>query len=277
MDIIKPNKGLLDFNLKEIYRYKDLLKMFVKRDFITFYKQTILGPLWFFIQPIITTIIFVIIFGKLAGISTDGAPSTLFYLLGIIVWNYFADCLNNNSKVFLDNQGIFGKVYFPRIIKPLSIILSNLIKCSIQLLLFLLIFLFYVYYKDFQFVLSYRLLLFPFLILLTGFFGLGLGLIISSMTIKYRDLVFLLQFGIQMFMYATPVVYPLSSIPQKYQLFYSINPLTGIIEATRHIFLFSPIVFPWHSFLLTLLIIPMLLFFGFLAFNKTEKNFIDKV
>lgn len=277
MDTIKPNKGILDFNLKEIYRYKDLLKMFVKRDFITFYKQTILGPLWFFIQPIITTIIFVIIFGKLAGISTDGAPKTLFYLLGIIVWNYFADCLNNNSKVFLDNQGIFGKVYFPRIIKPLSIVLSNLIKCSIQLLLFLLIFLFFIYNKDFQFVLTFKLLLFPFLILLTGAFGLGLGLIISSLTIKYRDLVFLLQFGIQMFMYATPVVYPLSSIPKKYQLFYSMNPLTGIIESVRHIFLNSPIEFPWHSLLLTIIIIPILLFLGFLSFNKTEKNFIDKV
>lgn len=276
-ELIKSKKGLLEINFSEIFDYKDLLVMFVKRDFVTFYKQTILGPIWFFIQPIITTVIYVIIFGNLAGLSTDGSPKILFYLSGIITWNYFSECFNMNSKVFLDNQNVFGKVYFPRLIKPLSIIVSNLLKYSIQLFLFISILAYYFMFRDFSISFKIECIIFPLLIVFTAFFGLGLGLIISSLTIKYRDLVFLLQFGIQMFMYATPVVYPLSSLSPKFQILMKLNPLTGILEGIRYIFLNTTEFFPWSSVLLSFIIIFITLISGIIIFNRAEKNFMDTI
>ena len=277
-DTIVSKRNIFDINIREIFKYKDLLFMFIKRDFITFYKQTILGPIWFFVQPIITTIIYVVVFGNLAGLSTDGFPKILFYLSGILLWNYFSDCFSSNSKVFLENQNIFGKVYFPRLIKPLSIIVSNLIKFTIQFFLFIAILLYFIWFKDLEIKINLEFLIFPILILLTASFGLGLGLIVSSLTIKYRDLIFLLQFAIQMFMYATPVVYPLSSLPEKYRVLMNFNPLSGILESFRFIFLNSSNDhFPWHSLLYSIIIIPLILFLGIIVFNKTEKNFMDTI
>lgn len=277
-DTIVSKRSIFDINIREIFKYKDLLFMFIKRDFITFYKQTILGPIWFFVQPIITTIIYVVVFGNLAGLSTDGFPKILFYLSGVLLWNYFSDCFSSNSKVFLENQNIFGKVYFPRLIKPLSIIVSNLIKFTIQFFLFIAILLYFIWFKDLEIKINLEFLIFPILILLTASFGLGLGLIVSSLTIKYRDLIFLLQFAIQMFMYATPVVYPLSSLPEKYRVLMNFNPLSGILESFRFIFLNSSNDhFPWQSLWYSIIIIPIILFLGIIVFNKTEKNFMDTI
>jgi lipopolysaccharide transport system permease protein len=249
--------------------------MFVKRDFVSFYKQTILGPLWFFIQPLFTTIIYTFVFGSLAKISTDGLPQPLFYLAGITAWNYFADCITKTSTVFKDNSNIFGKVYFPRLILPLSIVTSNLIRFAVQMVLFLGMMGYYYLQGDF-FSPSWALLMFPILVLMMALLGLGLGLIITAMTTKYRDLAFLVTFGVQLMMYATTVIYPLSAAPEKYKHIIELNPMTGIIEAFRYSFLgkgeFS-IMSVGYSALITLIV----LFFGILIFNKTEKSFVDTV
>jgi lipopolysaccharide transport system permease protein len=232
-DIIAPGTNLFDLPLKEIWKYRDLLTLLVKRDFISTYKQTILGPLWFFLQPLLTTLMFTLVFGRIAGLSTDGLPTILFYLSGITLWNYFADCLSRTSTVFKDNQAIFGKVYFPRLIMPLSIVVSHLVKLAIQLFLFLVIWLWY-YFSAHVVHPNAAAFLLPVLILIMGTLGLGLGMIISSLTTKYRDLVFILSFAVQLLMYATPVIYPLSSIGIKYKYLIELNPLTGIIEAFRY-------------------------------------------
>ncbi|MCO4819834.1 MAG: ABC transporter permease [Bacteroidetes bacterium] len=263
-------------NLKEVWGYKDLLMMFVKRDFVTYYKQTILGPIWFFIQPIFTTLVYVFVFGNIAGLSTDGVPKVLFYLSGVTIWNYFADSFNKVSTTFKDNQQIFGKVYFPRIITPLSIVSSNLIKFTIQLLLFFGFLSYYLISGEDSISLNSVALLLPLLVGLMAGLGLGLGMMITSLTTKYRDLVFLLQFGIQLLMYATPVIYPLSTMPEKYKIFIQLNPMTGIIETFRYGFLgsgsFSSMLL-LYSTLSTLI----LLLLGTYIFNKTEQNFIDTV
>lgn len=272
---ITPVRSLLSLNLREVWFYRDLLRLFVRRDFVAQYKQTILGPVWYFIQPVFTTVIFTFIFGKMAGISTDGIPPMLFYLAGITNWNYFADCLNKTSSTFRDNQGLFGKVYFPRLVVPLSIVVSNLVKYGIQLLL-LLGFLVYFIGMGAEVRPNSALLLFPFLLLLLSGMGLGFGLLITSMTTKYRDLVYLLQFGVQLLMYATPVIYPLSSIPEQYRWIIVLNPMTPIIEIFRY-GLLGQGTFEWiylgYSILFTLLV----LLFGTLVFNRTEKNFMDTV
>lgn len=272
---ITPVRSLLSLNLREVWFYRDLLRLFVRRDFVAQYKQTILGPVWYFIQPVFTTVIFTFIFGKMAGISTDGIPPMLFYLAGITNWNYFADCLNKTSSTFRDNQGLFGKVYFPRLVVPLSIVVSNLVKYGIQLLL-LLGFLVYFIGMGAEVRPNSALLLFPFLLLLLSGMGLGFGLLITSMTTKYRDLVYLLQFGVQLLMYATPVIYPLSSIPEQYRWIIVLNPMTPIIEIFRY-GLLGQGTFGWtylgYSTLFTLLV----LLFGTLVFNRTEKNFMDTV
>lgn len=272
---ITPARSLLSLNLREVWFYRDLLRLFVRRDFVAQYKQTILGPVWYFIQPVFTTVIFTFIFGKMAGISTDGIPPMLFYLAGITNWNYFADCLNKTSSTFRDNQGLFGKVYFPRLVVPLSIVVSNLVKYGIQLLL-LLGFLVYFIGMGAEVRPNSALLLFPFLLLLLSGMGLGFGLLITSMTTKYRDLVYLLQFGVQLLMYATPVIYPLSSIPEQYRWIIVLNPMTPIIETFRY-GLLGQGTFEWiylgYSTLFTLLV----LLFGTLVFNRTEKNFMDTV
>jgi len=272
---IEPQTSLFDLNLKDVWRYRDLLWMFVKRDFVSFYKQTILGPLWFFIQPLFTTIIYTFIFGGLANLSTDGLPQPLFYMAGITAWNYFADCITKTSTVFKDNANIFGKVYFPRLIMPLSIVASNLVRFGVQMLL---LFMMMGYYagQNASFKITPAILLFPVLVMLMALLGLGLGLIITALTTKYRDLAFLVTFGIQLLMYTTTVIYPLSSAPEKYKTLISLNPMTGIIEAFRYAFLGQGQISVntlGYSTLFTIVVMVL----GILIFNKTEKTFVDTV
>jgi lipopolysaccharide transport system permease protein len=251
------------------------LWLLVRRDFVSFYKQTIFGPIWFFIQPLFTTLIFTFVFGNLAGLSTDGLPQPLFYMAGITAWNYFADCLTKTSTVFKDNTQIFGKVYFPRLIMPLSIVISNLVRFGVQMLLLLGMMAYY-YFNGADFTITPVVVLFPVLVLLMAMLGLGLGLIITAMTTKYRDLAFVVTFGVQLMMYATTVIYPLSSAPAKYHSIILLNPMTGIIEAFRAGFLGSGIVTIntlGYSAIFTI----AALVFGIVVFNKTEKTFVDTV
>ncbi|WP_316797822.1 ABC transporter permease [Pedobacter frigidisoli] len=275
---IEAENSLFDLKLNEVWAYRDLLWLLVRRDFVSFYKQTILGPLWFFIQPLFTTIIFTFIFGNLAGISTDGLPKPLFYMAGITAWNYFSDCLTKTSTVFRDNAGIFGKVYFPRLIMPLSIVVSNLVRFAVQLLLFILLMIYY-HLAGAQFSISWALFLFPILIILMALLGLGGGMIISAMTTKYRDLAFLVTFGVQLLMYATTVIYPLSTALEKYPEYAWIikyNPMTPIIETFRYGFLGEG-SFSWGSFGYASGITLLVLILGIVTFNKVERNFVDTV
>ncbi|MES2559954.1 MAG: ABC transporter permease [Bacteroidota bacterium] len=274
--VIEGKTSLFDLKLKDVWRYRDLLVMFVKRDIKSVYKQTILGPIWFFLQPLFTTITFTFIFGNLAAISTDGIPQPLFYMTGIIAWNYFSDCLTATSTVFRSNSNIFGKVYFPRLIMPLSIVLSNLLKFGIQFLLLLLLILYYVLATPYQLNLNVYSLLLPVFVLLMALLGLSLGMIISSLTTKYRDLSFLVGFGMSLFMYATPVIYPLSAAPQKYVWLLKLNPLAGIIEGFRYALLGKG-SFDWMSLTYTSLCAALFLIAGAVVFNKVEKSFIDTV
>jgi lipopolysaccharide transport system permease protein len=273
--IIEGKTSLFDLNFADVWRYRDLLLMFVKRDFVSFYKQTVLGPLWFFIQPIFTTLVFTFVFGNLAKISTDGLPPALFYLSGITAWNYFSDCLTKTSTVFRDNASIFGKVYFPRLIMPLSIVVSNLVRFGVQLLLFLLVIV-YFGFKGADFHITWVIALFPVLVLLMALLGLGLGLIITAMTTKYRDLSFLVMFGVQLLMYGTTVIYPLSAAPEQYRKFIELNPMTGIIEAFRYAFLGKGYFTAWslgYSAVFTVVITMI----GIIIFNKTERSFVDTI
>ena len=277
--IIKGHTSLFDVKFKDLWHYRDLLFLFVKRDFISFYKQTVLGPLWFFLQPIFTTLVFTFVFGNLAGISTDGLPQQLFYLSGITAWNYFSDCLTKTSTVFRDNASIFGKVYFPRLIMPLSIVVSNLVRFGVQLLLMIAMMVYFYFFPiaGMSFAPSNGLLLFPILVILMALLGLGLGLIITAMTTKYRDLAFLVTFGVQLLMYGTTVIYPLSYAREKgYGAWVELNPMTGIIEAFRYAFLGKGEFTTWsicYSVIVTLIV----LFLGIIIFNKTEKNFVDTI
>ena len=273
--VIEPQHSLLDLNLKDVWRYRDLLWLLVKRDFVSFYKQTILGPLWFFIQPLFTTLIFTFVFGNLAGLSTDGLPQPLFYMAGITAWNYFADCLTKTSTVFKDNANIFGKVYFPRLIMPLSIVVSNLVRFGVQMLLFFLMLAYYAYTGG-SFTPNAYVLLFPVLVLLMALLGLGLGLVITALTTKYRDLAFLITFGVQLMMYGTTVIYPLSAAPAKYRALFELNPMTGIIEAFRYGFLGQG-EFTVSSFGYSVAFTLLALVLGVVIFNKTEKTFVDTV
>ncbi len=273
--VIEPQSSLFELHLKDVWRYRDLLWLLVKRDFVSFYKQTILGPLWFFIQPLFTTIIFTFIFGNLAGLSTDGLPQPLFYMAGITAWNYFADCLTKTSTVFRDNANIFGKVYFPRLIMPLSIVVSNLVRFGVQMLLFFMMIGYYAY-TGADFHLTTAVLLFPILVLMMALLGLGLGLIITALTTKYRDLAFLITFGVQLMMYATTVIYPLSAAPAVYKWVIELNPMTGIIEAFRYGFLGEgSLTFQTLGYSIAFTLIALVL--GVIIFNKTEKTFVDTV
>ena len=279
--VIQQNNALFDIQFRELWRYRDLLLMFVKRDFVSFYKQTILGPLWFFIQPIFTTIVFTFVFGKLAGISTDGLPQQLFYLTGITSWNYFSDCLTKTSTVFRDNANIFGKVYFPRLIMPLSIVVSNLVRFGVQMLLLIIMMFYYWFFPipNTSFEITSAILIFPILVLLMALLGLGLGLIITAVTTKYKDLTFLVTFGVQLLMYGTTVIYPLSEARIKFPAmarFIELNPMTGIIEAFRYSFLGKG-EFSLLSILYSTIVTLIVLFAGILIFNKTEKNFVDTI
>jgi lipopolysaccharide transport system permease protein len=273
--IIKGHTSLFDLKFNDIWHYRDLLFLFVKRDFVSFYKQTVLGPLWFFIQPIFTTLVFTFVFGNLAKISTDGLPQQLFYLTGITAWNYFSDCLTKTSTVFRDNAAIFGKVYFPRLIMPLSIVVSSLVRFGVQLLL-LVIMMLYFWTQNADFHITYGIVFFPFLVILMALLGLGLGLIITAMTTKYRDLTFLVTFGVQLLMYGTTVIYPLSAAPEKYKKIIELNPMTGIIEAFRYAFLGKGEFTVW-SISYSVIVTIVVLFLGILIFNKTEKNFVDTI
>lgn len=272
---IEASKSAFNVGFSNVWNYRDLLFLFVKRDIITVYKQTILGPLWFFIQPILTTITLMFVFGNLAGLSTDGLPQILFYLAGITIWNYFNDILIQTSKTFIDNAPIFGKVYFPRIIIPLSKVLSNLLKFGIQFCLFLSI-LFYFIIIDSKISPNIYILFVPIFILLMGGLGLSFGLITSALTTKYRDLIFLISFGVQLLMYATPVIYPMSSISEKYQTILWLNPMTSILEGFKFAFLGSGI-FDWFWIGYSVLITIFLFLFGSLVFNRIEKSFVDTV
>jgi len=275
---IEAKSSLFDLKLHEVWAYRDLLVLLVRRDFVSFYKQTILGPLWFFIQPLFTTIIFTFIFGNLAGISTDSLPKPLFYMAGITAWNYFADCLTKTSSVFKDNAGIFGKVYFPRLIMPLSIVVSNLVRFGVQMMLFLILMAYY-YFSGANFNISWAICLFPVIVILMALLGLGAGMIISAMTTKYRDLAFLIGFGVQLLMYATTVIYPLSEAIKKYPAYSWIieyNPMTPIIETFRYGFLGQG-SFSWFSLGYATIVTIVLLLMGTVVFNKVERNFVDTV
>ncbi len=275
ISLISPRKGLIDLKLKEIWYYRDLFVLFIKRDITVSYKQTVLGPLWFFIQPMLTTLMFLLVFGRIANIPTDGVPPILFYLGGITIWNYFSDCLRLTSSTFVSNAGLFGKVYFPRIITPLSIVSSNLVKFSIQFTLFLGVFLYY-YFTNAQINPNFTLLLLPFYILILAIMALGFGLIISAMTTKYRDLTFLIQFGIQLWMYITPVIYPISQIPEKYRWVIMANPVSSIVEAFKYGFTGSG-NFYISGILYSALFAVVLFFISVAIFNRTEKTFMDTV
>ena len=272
--VIESKPSIFDLRLKELWHYRDLLVMFVRRDFITVYKQTILGPLWFFIQPILTTITFTIIFGNIAQISTDGAPKVVFYMAGITVWNYFSTCLTSVSAVFNANAGIFGKVYFPRLIMPLTIVISNLMKFLVQYLMFLV----FVLYFYFQQSIHPNALIFitPLIVLLMAIISMGIGLILSSMTTKYRDLNQLISFVVQLLMYATPVIYPSSSIPPDYAWLVDLNPLVSLFDYMRYAYLgvgnfnMSSLLYPAYFSLVVLII-------GVMVFNKVQKTFMDTV
>jgi lipopolysaccharide transport system permease protein len=279
---IKPQSHLLDINLREVWKYRDLLWMFVKRDFTAQYKQAILGPLWHFIQPLFTTIVFLVVFTNIAKISTDGVPPVLFYMSGITIWNYFSSCLNATSNTFVANAGIFGKVYFPRLVIPLSTVMSNIVKFGIQFLLLLAAMLWYKITASTTSTPSTpstasTLILIPTIIIIMAGLGLGLGIIISSMTTKYRDLTVLIGFAVQLLMYATPVVYPLSTITsEKLRFWITLNPLTPLVEAFRYAML-GVGSFDAASFGYSIGFMIVTLFIGLLIFSKVEKTFMDTV
>ena len=272
---IKSQDSLFTINFKELWHYRDLLLMLVKKEYVTFYKQTILGPIWFFVQPILTTLMYVLLFGQIAKLSTDGVPQMAFYLAGITIWNYFSEVLTKTSTVFRDNAAVMGKVYFPRLIMPLSIVVSGLMKFAIQFALFVAVVLYFTFIQG-KVHPNVWVLLTPFLLLLMAALSLGLGMIFSSLTTKYKDLVFLLAFGIQLFMYVTPVVYPVSSIPTEYAWIVNMNPLTGIFECFRFSYLGSGDFQPM-SLIFSTIITFFILAIGTLIFNKVEKSFMDTV
>jgi lipopolysaccharide transport system permease protein len=274
---IEPRTRLFSLDLTEVWSHSYLLLMFVRRDIVSVYKQTILGPLWFFIQPLLTTVTFTIVFGNIAQISTDGMPQTIFYMAGITMWNYFSETLTATSNTFTTNASIFGKVYFPRLVMPISKVLSGLVKFGIQYLLFVSILIYFASMNS-----HVRpdplgiLIVTPIVVAIMAGLGLGLGLILSSLTTKYRDLTFLITFGIQLLMYATPVIYPISSMSPKFRWLIEANPLSWLVEAFRHVYLGAgQLSIP--GLLYSLGFTTFILLFGMLVFNKVEKNFMDTV
>ena len=273
--VIKPKRSLWDVNLRELWQYRDLLMLLVKRDFISVYKQTILGPVWFFIQPLLTTVTFTIIFGMVAKIPTGGIPEMLFYLTGITFWNYFSSCLTSTSNTFVTNASVFGKVYFPRLIVPLSVVISNLMKLAIQFVLLIVVWGYYLLFTDTihpQLSLAFM----PVILLLFALMGLGFGLIFSAMTTKYRDLSFLIAFGIQLLMYASAVIYPVSVVAPDKQWILFLNPLIPLMEAIKFSFLGEGIL-DWAYIAYSSVFTIVVLVIGVLVFNKVEKGFIDTV
>lgn len=272
---IVPKRSLFTLRWREVWQYRDLLVLFVRRDFVAKYKQTILGPLWFFIQPIFQTTVLAIVFGGMAKLSTDGIPPILFYLSGVTAWNYFANCLRTTSATFTANATLFGKVYFPRAITPFSIIISNLIQFGIGLLLLAVIYAYY-WLDSAPLRPNLTLLLLPFLILFMGIMGLGLGMLVSAITTKYRDLQYLVEFGVQLLMYATPVILPLSAVPAPYQPVMVLNPMTGIIETFKYSLLGAG-TFSWGLLGYSIGFAIVVFVIGLAVFNYAEKNFMDVV
>lgn len=280
---ISPKRSLIELNFNEIWRYRDLLMLFVKRDIVTVYKQTILGPLWYLMQPLLTSVIFTLVFNGIAGINVPGVPMFLFNLASITAWNYFADCITNTSDTFTKNQNLFGKVYFPRVIMPMSVVISNLLKFGIQLLIFIFFYIFYIF-KGNEVQPNMSLLWFPLLLIIMALLGLGLGMIISSMTTKYRDLRFLVAFSVQLLMYVSAVPYPLSELANSSRLesypwavvLVKYNPMTQVLEGFRYMTLGEG-VFNSFNLIITLLITIVIFLIGLIIFNKTEKSFIDAV
>jgi lipopolysaccharide transport system permease protein len=310
--VIKPQKSLFHFDLKTLWRYRDLIVLFVRRDFVSVYKQTVLGPLWHLVQPLLTTLTMTIVFGRMAGIATDGLPQVLFYLSGLVCWFYFSNCLTKTSDTFMANSHIFGKVYFPRLVVPISIVISNVIAWVIQLILFLGFYFYYMFFvavttvtvnekvldaagnpvlhngkeafvkvsKDVpvDLVPGYEIAIVPLLVIIIGLLGLGFGVIVSSLTTKYRDLKFLVRFGVQLFMYASPIIYPLSEVEKGGTIYYFLiaNPMTHVIEAFRHAF-FGVGQFSWmgigYSFVFGVVIFVV----GTMLFNRVDKTFMDTV
>jgi len=273
--IIKPDSGLFDINFQELIRYRDLWRMMVQRDIITQYKQTILGPLWFFINPIMTTVMYMIVFGKIAGLSSDGLPQPLFYLSGVCMWNYFSTCLTKTSTTFVDNQNIFGKVYFPRLITPLSTVTSSLFTFVIQLALFIIVYLYYVI-SGVPVAPNWYGLLFPLLIVMLAGLSLGFGIITSSMTTKYRDLSILFSFIVQLWMYATPIIYPLSTLSPDKQWIAMLNPVAAVFETFKYGIL-GVGTFSWMYLGYSFVFMCVVLFFGIVVFNKVQRSFMDTV
>lgn len=273
--VIKPKTKLLDLNLKELWHYKDLIVMFVKRDFKTMYKQTILGPLWIIINPMLTTLMFTIVFGGIANISTDGMPQFVFYMAGNTLWLYFSTCLTKTANTFINNSAVFGKVYFPRLVTPISTVISGLINFFVQFCLFMIFVLYYAFTGN-AVQPNLYILLTPFLLLLIAMLSLGFGIIISSLTTKYRDLAVLVTFGVQLWMYATPIVYPISQIPVKWQSIMLLNPVAPIVETFRYAFLGSGTI-PWLYLGISVIATLIVLFIGIILFNKVQKTFMDTI
>jgi lipopolysaccharide transport system permease protein len=278
--VLKPRNSLLDLHMADVWHYRDLLWLLVRRDFVSFYKQTILGPIWFFIQPLFTTIMYTFIFGNLAGIKTGDVPGPVFYMAGITCWNYFADCITKTSTVFRDNATIFGKVYFPRLIMPLSVVVSNLVRFGVQMILFLITMAWFYWGKGLHsFHFTVYILLFPLIVILMGLLGLGLGMIVTALTTKYRDLSLLVIFSVQLLMYGTTVVFPLSMILAKfpkYSWIVEYNPMTPIIETFRLGFLGSG-TFTWGLLGYAVAVTFGILFASIIVFNRVEKNFVDTI
>lgn len=273
--VVRPKRHLLDVNLKEVWDYRDLIMLFVRRDFVSTYKQTLLGPFWYILNPLISTFMYTLVFAGIAGIPTEGIPPQLFYLSGIVGWSYFATCLKGTSSTFISNAGIFGKVYFPRLASPISVIISSMVQLGIQLLLLAVFMLFYSL-KGFEINVNWYILYIPLLVINLALLGLGIGIIFSALTTKYRDLSNLLGFGVQLWMYITPIIYPASSVPEKYQVYVYINPVAPLVEAFKYGLIgvgeFNPGRL-FYSVVVTL----VLLFLGVILFNRTEQNFMDTV
>ena len=272
---IRPKRHLLDINLKEIWTYRDLVMLFVRRDFVSRYKQTILGPFWFILNPLISTLMYTLVFAGIAKIPTEGIPPQLFYISGIVGWSYFAACLNGTSSTFLSNAGIFGKVYFPRLVSPISVIISSMVQLGIQFLLLISIMIYYSL-TGYDIQINSHIFYLPLLIIILALMGLGFGIIFSALTTKYRDLSNLMGFGVQLWMYITPVIYPSSSVPEKYKIFVFINPVAPLVEAFKYGLIgageFNP-----GRLLYSVIFTLILLFIGVILFNRTEQNFMDTV
>ncbi len=275
-EVIAPKGAWFDLKLGELWRYRDLIMLFVYRDFVSVYKQTLLGPLWHIIQPLLTTLVFTVVFGNIAQLSTEGLPPVLFYMAGITIWNYFATCLTKTSNTFVSNAAIFGKVYFPRLAVPVSNVIAALFSFGVQFVLFLGFYAYFYLFLDFRPNLNIYVFLLPLYVLLMAVLSLGLGIIISALTTKYRDFTHLVAFGVQLLMYASPVIYPLSSISEKYRILFLLNPITPIIEGFKYSFLGEGL-FSWPLLAYSCISTVLIFLLGVLLFNRIEKTFMDTV